>query len=117
MLGLFRVLYDTRNWMGIIATLNDPIKYKTIPMLNRVQLIYDSLSFSHVGDIDYEITFKLLKYLKHEKEYAPWWAALHGLSPINNLLKRTPKYVVFQVSIKTFFILLLIINIYLLIHE
>lgn len=112
MLGLFRVLYDTRNWMGIISTLNNPTKYKTLPVLNRVQLIYDSLSFSHVGDMDYVITFQLLKYLKHEKEYAPWWAALRGLSPINNLLKRTPKYVVFQVSRKSFYILLLIINVW-----
>ncbi|XP_060868466.1 aminopeptidase N-like [Metopolophium dirhodum] len=96
MAGLFRVLYDTRNWMAIISTLNDPTKYETIPTLNRVQLIVDSLSFSQVGDIDYKITFQLLKYLKHEKEYAPWLAAIHGLGPINNLLKRTPKHAVFQ---------------------
>jgi len=86
--------------MGIISVLNDPTKYETIPMLNRVQLIFDSLSFSQVGDMDYGITFQLLKYLKHEKEYAPWLAAFHGLDPINNLLKRTPKHAVFQVSIK-----------------
>ncbi|XP_008186165.1 aminopeptidase N isoform X2 [Acyrthosiphon pisum] len=94
--GLYRVLYDTRNWMSIISTLNDPTKYETIPMLNRVQLIFDSLSFSQVGDLDYEITFQLLKYLKHEKEYAPWLAAFHGLAPINNLLKRTPNHAMFQ---------------------
>jgi len=111
-LGLFRVLYDTRNWMGIITTLNDPTKYKTIPTLNRVQLIYDSLSFSLVGDMDYEITFKLLKYLKHEEEFAPWLAAFHSLSPINNLLKMTPKHAVFRVSVYAYFIFLLIINVW-----
>lgn len=110
LLGLFRVLYDTRNWMGIVSTLNDPSKYKTIHKLNRVQLIDDSFSFSQVGDMDYGITFQLLKYLKHEKEYAPWLAALGGLSPINKLMKRTPNQGVFQVSMKTFFSLLLIIK-------
>ncbi|XP_029342693.1 aminopeptidase N isoform X2 [Acyrthosiphon pisum] len=97
---LFRVFYDTRNWMGIICTLNDPTKYETIPTLNRVQLILDSLSFSQVGDMDYEITFQLLKYLKHEIEYTPWLAALSGWRKIDNLLKRTPKHAVFQNNIR-----------------
>ncbi|XP_026808314.1 aminopeptidase N-like [Rhopalosiphum maidis] len=96
MAGLFRVLYDTRNWMGIISTLNDPNKYKTIHTLNRVQLIDDSFSFSQNGDLDYGITFQLLKYLKHEKEYTPWMAALDGFGPINKLMKRTPNQGVFQ---------------------
>lgn len=97
-LGLFRVLYDTRNWMGIISTLNDPNEFKKIHTLNRVQLIEDSLTFSQIGDMDYDITFQLLNYLKHEKEYMPWLAALSGLGPINKLLKRTPNHGVFQVS-------------------
>jgi len=66
-----------------------------------------SLSFSQVGDINYEITFQLLKYLKHEKQFVPWLADFHCLLPINNLLKRTPKYAVFQVSIKGIFYLII----------
>lgn len=85
--------------MGIVSTLNDPKKYKNIHTLNRVQLIDDSFSFSQIGDMDYGITFQLLKYLRHEKEYAPWLAALSGLGPINKLIKRTPNQGVFQVSI------------------
>jgi len=96
--GLFRVLYDTRNWMAIVSTLNDPAKYEQIHALNRVQLIEDSLSFAHTGEIDYGIAFQLLKYLNHEKQYTPWMAALGGLSPINKLMKRTPNQGVFQVS-------------------
>ncbi|XP_029348530.1 glutamyl aminopeptidase isoform X2 [Acyrthosiphon pisum] len=97
---LFRVSYDTRNWMGIICTLNDPTKYETIPTLNRVQLILDSLGFSKAGDMDYEITFQLLKYLRNEKEYSPWFAALTEWRKIDYLLMRTPKHAVFQVSLK-----------------
>lgn len=100
--GLYRVMYDTRNWMGIISTLNDPKEYEKIHTLNRVQLIEDSLSFSQIGDMDYGITFQLLKYLKHEKQYTPWMAALGGLSPINKLMKRTPNQGVFQVRGETF---------------
>jgi len=98
-LGLFRILYDTRNWMGIISTLNDPNEYKTIHTLNRVQLIDDSFTFSHNGNLDYGITFQLLNYLKHENEYAPWMTALDGLNFITEIMKRTPNQGVFQVSI------------------
>ncbi|VVC39573.1 Hypothetical protein CINCED_3A003208 [Cinara cedri] len=89
MAGLFRVLYDSRNWMGIISTLNDPNGFEKIHTLNRVQLINDIFSFSKTGDVEYGIAFHMLKYLKHEKEYLPWMAALNGLEPINKLLKRT----------------------------
>ncbi|KAF0765051.1 aminopeptidase N-like [Aphis craccivora] len=96
MAGLFRILYDTRNWMGIISTLNDPNEYKTIHTLNRVQLIDDSFTFSHNGNLDYGITFQLLNYLKHENEYAPWMTALDGLNFITEIMKRTPNQGVFQ---------------------
>lgn len=95
-------MYDTRNWMGIISTLNNQEEYQKIHTLNRVQLIEDSLTFSQIGDMDYGITFQLLKYLKHEKQYTPWMAAIGGLSPINKLMKRTPNQGVFQVCGMTF---------------
>lgn len=81
--------------------MNDPEKYKKIHTLNRVQLIADALAFSQKGDLDYSITFSLLKYLEHEKEYTPWFAALVGLNPINKLMKRTPNQGVYQVRIET----------------
>jgi len=98
--GLFRVLYDTRNWMGIISTLNDPNEYEQIHTLNRVQLIEDSFSFAQIGEIDYRIAFQLMKYLNHENEYLPWMAALSGLGPINKLMKRTPNQGLFQKYMK-----------------
>lgn len=91
-------MYDSRNWMGIISTLNDAKEFQKIHTLNRVQLIEDSLSFSMIGEMDYGITFQLLKYLKNENEYTPWVAALGGLSPIDKLMRRTPNQGVFQVS-------------------
>ncbi|XP_050433287.1 aminopeptidase N-like [Adelges cooleyi] len=96
MAGLYRVAYDTRNWMGIIATLNDPQEFQKIHALNRVQLIDDALSFSKIGEMDYGVTFQLLKYLKHENEYLPWMAALSGLGPIKKLIRRTPNQGIFQ---------------------
>jgi len=84
--------------MGIVSTLNNPNEYKTIHTLNRVQLIEDSFTFSQAGNLDYGITFQLLNYLKHEKEYAPWMTALDCLHFITGIMKRTPNQGVFQVS-------------------
>lgn len=94
--------------MGIISTLNNPEEFEKIHTLNRVQLIDDTLSFSQIGELDYGITFQLLKYLKHEKEYTPWLAALSGLGPINKLLKRSPNQGIFQVSRTKFMILFIV---------
>lgn len=88
--------------MGIISTLNDQKEFDKIHQLNRVQLIDDAFTFSKVGEMDYGITFQLIKYLKHEKDYMPWMAAMNGLAPINKLMKRTPNQGVFQVS-RTYF--------------
>ncbi|XP_050540509.1 aminopeptidase N-like [Daktulosphaira vitifoliae] len=96
MAGLYRVAYDIRNWMEIIATLNDPQDFQKIHVLNRVQLIDDALSFCKKGELDYGVTFQLLKYLRHETEYLPWMAALNGLAPINKLMRRTPNQGIYQ---------------------
>lgn len=90
-------MYDERNWIGIIKTLNDPDQYKKIHTLNRVQLIEDALTFAYFGDLDYGFAFHMLKYLKHEKEYTPWFAALNGLNPISRIMKRTPDEGIYQV--------------------
>lgn len=89
--------------MGIITLLNNPDEFETIPTLNRVQLIDDAFSFSQIGELDYGITFQLLKYLNHEKEYVPWMAAFGGLGPINQLMKRTPNQGLFQVRKNFYF--------------
>lgn len=83
--------------MNIISTLNNAIKFKQIHLLNRAQLILDSLSFSSIDELDYSIPFKLLNYLEHENEYPPWESALNSLSTINGFLKRTPNFQIFQV--------------------
>lgn len=52
------------------------------------------------GDQDYGIALKLMKYLRQEREFLPWRAAFATLSDVNRMLKRTPKYGQFKVSLK-----------------
>lgn len=83
--------------MEIISTLNNAIKFKQIHLLNRAQLILDTLSFPIIDELDYNVTFKLLNYLKHEDEFSPWESALNSLSTIDGFLKRTPNFQILQV--------------------
>lgn len=94
-----RVLYDKHNWMSIIYILRNPNKYKIIHKLNRAQIISDSATFARLGMLHYNITFAVVKYLKHEKHYPAWNAAIKSLDPIAILLKKYPEHRnVFQVS-------------------
>lgn len=61
--------------------------------------IYFTKTFSNKhrnGDQDYSIALKLIKYLKQEKEYLPWRAALSTLNDIARMLRRTSQYGAFK---------------------
>ncbi|KAL9890606.1 aminopeptidase N-like [Glossina fuscipes fuscipes] len=86
MLGLYRVTYDAENWALLNRTLNSD-KYTQIHVLNRAQLIDDSLSLAWAGYINYRITLDILNYLQYEKDYLPWRTALRGFIKLDNILK------------------------------
>lgn len=73
-LGYYRVNYDISNWEAIIKTLNTD-DYDKIHVLNRVQLIDDSITFADIGYLNYDIVFGILEYLERETDYFPWYSA------------------------------------------
>lgn len=73
-LGYYRVNYDFNNWHALIVALNSD-EFDKIHVLNRAQLIDDSLSFAAGGYLDYNVAFGILTYLSRETEYTPWAAA------------------------------------------
>lgn len=99
MSSLYKVRYDTHNWDLLIKQLTSP-EYDRIATLNRAELINDALDLAWAGDQDYSIALRLLKYLKREKEYLPWRAALISLGDLNRMLRRTPEYGRFKTYIQ-----------------
>lgn len=93
--GLFRIQYDDKNWQLLASYLNSEA-FKKIGVLNRVQLVADSLDLAWRGDLNYSLAFDILKYLRHEDKYLPWKAGLNSLSNIDRLLRRTPNYGLFK---------------------
>lgn len=73
-LGFYRVNYDPQNWNAIIDALNSDA-YDQIHVLNRAQLIDDSLRFAEGEYIGYNVLLNLLPYLRREREYTPWEAS------------------------------------------
>lgn len=73
-LGYYRVNYDNANWQALIKVLNSE-NYWQIHVLNRAQLVDDSLNLALSGYLDYDIAFGILSYLVRETEYTPWISA------------------------------------------
>lgn len=73
-LGYYRVSYDFDNWHALILALNSE-NYDKIHVLNRVQLLDDSLTFAAGGYLDYNTAFGILSYLNYETEYSAWFVA------------------------------------------
>lgn len=85
-IGYYRVNYETNNWNLLSAVLNSP-NFNEIHVVNRAQLIEDSLSLAADGYLTYDIAFKILNYLERETDYIPWRAAVTNLDKIDYLLK------------------------------
>lgn len=83
-LGYYRVDYDNENWLSLIAVLNTD-DFTQIHVLNRAQLVDDSLSFAKAGLIDYEIASGILKYLRSETDYFPWASASSYLNDLSEI--------------------------------
>ncbi|CRK87601.1 CLUMA_CG001397, isoform A [Clunio marinus] len=86
----YRVNYDNDLWELLIQQLN--VNHTEIHVLNRAQLIDDSLNLARGGRISYEIPLRMLEYLENESDYIPWASAYRGLNFLNRLLKDSPIY-------------------------
>lgn len=71
--GYYRVNYDANLWKLLIDQLGSD-EFDKIHLLNRAQLVDDSLNLARAEMISYEIPFSILGYLSQELDYIPWAA-------------------------------------------
>lgn len=95
--GIYKVNYDEKNWELLTNALNSK-DFNEIDTLNRVQLIDDASDIAWVGQMKYNIFFKVMDYLKQEEEYLPWKTALSNIARLDRLMKRTASYGMFRVN-------------------
>lgn len=72
----YRVNYDNTLWDLLIQHLNGD-DYEQIALLNRAQLVDDSLNLARAGKISYDVPLSILEYLHKEADYIPWASVSH----------------------------------------
>ncbi|XP_044735757.1 aminopeptidase N-like [Chrysoperla carnea] len=96
--GLYKVNYDDKNWDLLIKALIED--HNSIPVLNRVQLIDDSMDLANAGRLNYNVSLRLLTYLVAEDEYLAWNTALDHLNYLKIMLSRRAVFGLFTKYIK-----------------
>lgn len=94
--GVYRVNYDAHTW-GLLVSLLHSEDFTQLDVLNRLTLVSDAMALAQVGELDYKMAFKILKYIRKEKAFTPWRAASSAIGDIKTLLWRTEKYDQFKV--------------------
>lgn len=84
--GYYRVNYDKTNWHRIVIFLKY-YNHTCIPVQNRAQLIDDAYYFAMTGKINVYIFQMLIKYLKLETYYVPWYPMFNILTDMSAFLE------------------------------
>ncbi|XP_077297072.1 aminopeptidase N-like [Arctopsyche grandis] len=82
--GYYRVMYDDKNWKLLTEALKANLS--SIHLLNRVQLVDDSLELARTLRLNYTTAFDLLFHLKEETDYIPWWAVLPRIKTLSLMM-------------------------------
>lgn len=80
--GYYRVNYDSDNWAKISKALRSD-NFGGIHVLNRAQIVDDLFNLARAGVVHYDVALDILDYLQDETEYAPWLAAVNGLTTLS----------------------------------
>lgn len=96
--GYYRINYDADNWAKISAALRSE-NFGGIHVLNRAQIVDDLLNLARADVVKYDVALEILDYLKDETEYAPWLAAINGLTVLSRRIhheddEKFAKYIV-----------------------
>ncbi|KAJ8921491.1 hypothetical protein NQ315_003109 [Exocentrus adspersus] len=76
--GYYRVNYDAVLWDKIKQLLFT--NHTAIHVLNRVQIVDDVMNLARAQILNYSYAFEIIKYLKEETEYYPWYSAIKNFN-------------------------------------
>ncbi|XP_053667645.1 aminopeptidase N-like [Anopheles marshallii] len=85
--GYYRVNYDRRNWELLAEALN--ANHNAIHRQNRAQLIDDAFNLARADLLDMAVVLRLMRYLRTERDYAPWFAADKVLTYLYDKVRAT----------------------------
>ena len=94
--GYYRVNYDESNWLLLAKQLQED--HSAITVLNRAQILDDCMNIARTGGLSYKVAFEVTRYLRNERDYAPWKSALEAFYYLDRMLYSTPAKEEFRVS-------------------
>lgn len=97
--GFFRVNYERSNWNLLSAALESE-NFGQINVLNRAQLIDDAVNLAKARQLEFDISFDLLAYLRRETDYVPWAAAANAIPFLSRNLRGHPYFGYFETFVK-----------------
>lgn len=97
--GYYRVNYHLENWRLLILQLLQ--QHEKIHVLNRAQLIDDSIALAIDNHLPLYIPFELMTYLDAERDMIPWFSALNKLEYLYLLYETTEVGLLLKVRQKT----------------
>lgn len=97
--GYFRVNYERSNWNMLSAALESE-NFGQINVLNRAQLIDDAVNLAKARQLEFDIAFDLLAYLRRETDYVPWAAAANAIPYLSRNLRGHPNFGYFETFVK-----------------
>ncbi|KAG8184338.1 hypothetical protein JTE90_005356 [Oedothorax gibbosus] len=90
--GFYSVNYDTQTWKKFIDILEK--NHTFFSLSDRLNLIYDALSLSESGVLDFDVSLNLTRYLIHEEHPSPWSLGLNFLLGLKNSFSDDRQYIV-----------------------
>ncbi|KAF5286144.1 hypothetical protein FQR65_LT12899 [Abscondita terminalis] len=96
--GYYRVNYDEKIWELITRALIS--NHLHIHVLNRAQLIDDSLNLARTGHLDNNIALKLVEYIQNDQDPIPWNAYYMNMLRLATLFYYSKNYPIFKVRVQ-----------------
>jgi len=94
--GYYRVNYDDQNWNLLSQGLQTA--RKSIPALNRAQLLDDAFSLAFAHRLSLSTALNLTRFLKDEDDVVVWMSACKQLQHLYELVGSTTAYPKLQVK-------------------
>jgi len=98
--AFYRVLYNEENYKLLTNYLNSE-NHKNIHVLNKAQLLDDSLNLARAGVLNYSIALDLTTYLERETDFIPWVSYFRALTFLNTRLTGTKDHENFKSYVLT----------------
>lgn len=96
--GYYRVRYDDKNYHMIYHQLHH-MDHTKIESSMRSQILDDGFEFTKNGWLKYELFMNLTKYLKKERDFAPWVSACNGFDYLKKMMSENNHYHLFKVKL------------------